>query len=136
VNAFEQLADRQIAAPVKRRLARTTAEEATRKDNEKLLRRWHRWRQESLDAALASPDGHRIRALIEFLKTNPGDTALIDFVRSGRWDKAAVDARFLALRLIDDALIAAREQAGLPPLDDALPGEPATAFITIRELLR
>ena len=142
MNAFLELAGRQICAPVKGR-QRAAEKRVMRKAEQKALDErdcmfgaWKRWRSEQLDAALAGAHREMLQALIAFLKTTKSDGALIEHVHAGNWQAADADTRFLALRLINAAITRLREQRGLVPFDDALPGEPPTAFQIIREMLR
>lgn len=142
MNAFLELADRQISAPVKARQraaekrAMHKAEQKALAERDCMFRAWKRWRREQLDAARAGPHGEALDALIAFLETMKSADALIDHVRAGDWKAADDDTRFLVLHLVNVAIVRLREECGLPPFDDALPGEPATAFQIIRELLR
>jgi hypothetical protein len=142
VNAFLELAERQISAPVKTR-QRAAEKRAVRKAEQKALAErdcmfaaWKRWRRERLDAALGGPHGEMLQALITFLKTMKSADALVDHVRTGNWKATDTDTRFLALHLVNSTIVRLHEERGLPPFDDALPGEPPTAFQIIREMLR
>jgi hypothetical protein len=140
VNAFLELAERQISAPVKAR-QRAVEKRAMRKaerlaERDCMFQAWKHWRREQLDAALAGPHGGTLQALIAFLTTMKSSSALIEHVRAGNWQTTDADTRFLALHLINAAIIQLREQQGLVPFDDPLPGAPPAAFLVIRELLR
>lgn len=99
------------------------------------FRLWKHWRRERLDALLAGPYAEPAQALLTFLRTMPGATALIDFIDAGPWDKADRNTRFEILALVDAAIIARRERMGLVPFDDALPGQPDNAFLILRARL-
>jgi hypothetical protein len=141
-NAFFDLGERQISAPVKARhraAERRTEKRALDKrqeDGARLFLRYRRWRQEQIDDALAGPHGRQISDLLAFLKelTLDRQSEAVEFAAA----LAATDAdtRFLALRLIGARLMELREAADLTPFDDALPGQPATAFEQVREVLR
>jgi hypothetical protein len=140
MNAFLELAERQISAPVKTR-QRAAEKRAMRKAEQKALAErdcmfaaWKRWRREQLDAALAGPHGEALGALIAFLKTAKHGGALVDHVLAGNWQIRDGDTRFLALHLINAAIVALREQHDLPPFDDPLPPR-TNAFLTIRSYL-
>jgi hypothetical protein len=143
MNAFLDLADRQNAAPIRAR-QRAVEKRAERKGNGRdyLISSWRQWRDEPCEirnrcALLASQQGDVARALITFLAsmTLHDGTALVELVKAGPWQQADRDTRFEILRLIDAAIIALREAHGLVPFDDALPGEPASVFLLIREAL-
>ena len=61
--------------------------------------------------------------------------ALITHVRMEGWLEADREARQDALSLINVRIMHLRERAGLPPIDDPLPGAPNNVFLTIRKLL-
>jgi hypothetical protein len=140
---FLNIADRQIAAPVKARQraverraeARIDKDEANR---ERLMRAWCQWQQRQLDDALVGPYGGQITALLAFLKELCLDreVEIVEFIRTDTWHSANADVRFLVMRLIGSRLAELREGAGLPPFDDPLPGEPRSVFLRIREMLR
>jgi hypothetical protein len=144
-NAFLELAEQQITAPVKARHRAAERRAETRIDKEavdrsRLLRAWLQLQQRQIDDALVGPHGAQIAALLAFLKElslDRGDE-LVKFVRAGGWQSADADTRYLVLRLASSAIVKLREKAGLPPFDDALPfgNEPPTVFQIIRGMLR
>jgi hypothetical protein len=142
VNAFLDLAERQIPATVKarRRAAETRRERAREKalaERDAQFRTWQREHRERLDAALAGSHGAKLATLLGFLESLTLETAdaLIECVRADDWAAADADTRFLVLRLINAAIVRLREQAGLEPFDDPLDDRP-DAFRVIRGLLR
>ncbi len=143
MNVFTDFAERQAPAPVKARQRavekrRAKAAERALRERDDLLRIWKRWRRERDDAWLAGPYGAAAQALLEFLRAMSLDdeAALVQFVRATGWQHADVDTKFEVLSLINTTLVALRERAGLPPIDDALPDEEPTAFLIIREMFR
>jgi hypothetical protein len=147
MNAFLDVAERQISAPVKarrraveKRTARKDAMEKALDERDTQLRAWCAWRRERVDALLSGPHGHAARALSEFLSgmTLASANELIAVVQAGPWREADADTRFEVLSLVDAAIIRLREKSKLPPFDDALPfsDEKLTAFQIIREMLR
>jgi hypothetical protein len=104
-------------------------------DDARLLRTWRRWRRERLEALLAGPYAEAVRALLDFLKTMTGPSALIDFVEQGPWRDADPDVRADVLALLDGMIIKRRERMGMMPFDDALPGQPLNVFLILREQL-
>jgi hypothetical protein len=140
-NAFLDLADRQIAAPVKARQRaadQRRAKALDKRDEERgrLAKAYERQRREQIEEALAGSHGEQLVALIAALEhiTRHDDGELVQL--AAPWRCADADARFFVLRLIDDRLVKLCEAAGLPPFDDPLPGEPASAFLQIREMLQ
>jgi hypothetical protein len=138
MNAFLDLAEQQIVAPVKarRRAAQKRAVCKGAVDQERQLGTiWRKWNDERRAALLAGEHGDAARALIEFLdgmKLHDGARLVLLI---GPWTKADVDIRHEVLTMIDSAIIALRERHGLLPFDDALPGEPTNVFLQIREAL-
>jgi hypothetical protein len=125
VNAFLDLAERQVTAPVKakRRAVEKRAEQHAAKTDEQktCLKQWHRWRREQLDEALNGPHGPAIAALLDQLK-NANSWAEIDpAVLLGAWHAADADTQFIVRRLISDRVIELRERAQLAPFDDPIP---------------
>jgi hypothetical protein len=138
MNVFLAIADQQIAAPRKAqmRAAEKRAADKEIRESEQQHRIWARWRRERVEALLAGLHGVEARTLIEFLKSMTLASApLIEQVARGPWRDADADTRFLVLGLIDAAIIKMREANDLSPFDDALPGEPPTAFQIIWEML-
>jgi hypothetical protein len=142
-NLFLDIADQQIAAPVKARQqaadrrvqARIDRDEADRK---RLMKAWCAVQQRQIDDALVGPHGSQIAALLAFLKelSLEREAELVAFVQANSWRCANPDIRFLVMRLVGSRLAELREDAGLTPFDDPLPGEPASVFLRIREMLR
>ena len=138
MNAFLDLADFQIAGPVKAR-QRAAEKRAARRaggaDQEKLSRQWRQWHEERRAALLAREHGHAAGVLAEFLDgmTLHDGAALIAF--AAPLQAADADTRHEVLALIDNAIVALRERHGLPAFDDPLPGEPANVLLKIREAL-
>ena len=61
--------------------------------------------------------------------------ALVDFIAAQDWGPVDTDTRTIAVFEINRAITARRERQTLPPINDALPGEPLTAFQIIREII-
>lgn len=99
------------------------------------FRLWKRWRRERLEALLNGPYGEAVRALLIFTKTMATPSALLDFIARGPWADANADVRFEILALVDAMVVRRRESLGLVPFDDALPGQPDSLFLLLRELL-
>jgi hypothetical protein len=117
------------------RIHQQKAKEKALKERRTELRLWKRWRRERLDALLAGPYAEPAQALLTFLKTMTGPSALIDFVASGPWANADADVRFLILALVDAVIVKRREHMGRAPFDDSLPGQPENAFLILRARL-
>jgi hypothetical protein len=142
-DAFLDFAEQQTPAAVKARQRAATkrrekAKEKALGERDDLFRLWERQRRERIEALLVGPHGARARALIAFVQTMSLDDGpqLIEFVRTGNWHHADPDTQFEILSLINTAITALRERAGLLPLDDALPDEEPTAFLVLREMFR
>ena len=136
-NAFLELAERQIVAPVK---ARGRALEKRNRKLEESQRLFRHWQNKRLEQLLAGHHSEAARDLVHFLENmQPADEpALIQKIGRGAWRQADGDARFAALHLIDIAIARVREQQGLPPFDDPLPwldDDPEPIFRIIKEML-
>jgi len=143
MNAFLDLAERQIPAPVKARRRAAEKRAATREEmalaeRDAQFQHWQREHRAELDAALAGPHGGAFTRLIAFLDamTLESPATLVDVVRTGDWHSADADTRFLVLHLVGAAIWRLRELNGLPPFDDPLFNQPPNAFLTLREELR
>ena len=152
-NPFENLAEKQIAAPVKRkqaamalRLSRSekdapqklTALEKSQRDRGIQTSLWRAAHRHELELAHAGPHGEELRFLESELRR----------LRLRRWRRiwwrssqasplrqAPPDIRYLALAAIGNAILRLRISNGYAPFDDSLPGEEPTAFEIIRSLL-
>ncbi|CAK0767854.1 hypothetical protein WCLP8_4170005 [uncultured Gammaproteobacteria bacterium] len=116
-----------------------TALVTRRQEREALSKAYHTARAQWLDRVLDCPEGPRVRAMMAWVRTLGPDDAdeLVEVVAGEDWLLAApAEVRFVALHLIAEEICRIRRQAGLPELDDPLPGEPDTAFLIIRNLLR
>jgi len=91
-------------------------------DRERLTRMSRRYHAEQLEQALAGIHSDVMTRLM----------AQLEDLRSAR---ALADTRAIALFEINRAITALRERQKLPPINDALPGEPLTAFQIIREII-
>lgn len=101
-------------------------------------KRWRHDRRQRIREAMEKAEHHGWRELTRALRRldleRPGD--LVDYIRGAAWIHAAdKDTRYLVLSVIDTAIVRLRERNGLEPFDDALPGEPDTAFQAIRKLI-
>src|SRR5262249_56003932 len=139
MNAFLDRAERQVLAPVKarRRATETRRARAQAKalaERDAQFRRWKHEHREELDAALAGPHGGALARLVAFLDTMTMESAsaLVERVRADDWPSADDDMRFLALRLVGEAIMRLRERSGLEPFDDPLFDRPPSAFLVLR----
>jgi hypothetical protein len=143
VNAFIDFGEKQMSPAVKARQRaaekrRATAAEKALAERDDLFHLWKLHRQERLDALLTGPHGAAAHELVVFLQTmtlDDGDR-LVELARTGGWARVDADTKFEVLSLINSAIVAVRERAKLPPIDDALPDEEPTPFIIIREMFR
>jgi hypothetical protein len=146
MNAFLDIADAQMASPVKakhraaeKRAILMTPEERDQRNAQILFRKWQKWHKEKVQALLDGPYGKDVQGIKLFLDTMTlsSSGALVRLVNASAWmRKAPADVRHEVLAMIDASIIRLREKNGMPPFDDALPHEPPTAFQEIREVLR
>lgn len=151
-NAFEQMAEAQIAAPVKRRMAQ--ADDRARKKAERLasmtesdkreeeaatlFRQYKAWKRERLQEHLQGELGPLIRPLISFLRrmTLEDGPALLEMLEKADWLRQADrQVRIVVLDAVASAISRIRVNAFMPPMDDALPGEPPTFYQAAKPLI-
>jgi hypothetical protein len=137
MNAFLELADRQIVGPRKARQRAAEKRAARRADEQKKLGAlWRQCCEERRAALLAGEHGDAARDLIEFLDGMSLHDGATLIAAAKRWGNANGDTRHQILALIDRAIIALRECHNLPPFDDPLrPDESDNVFLRIREVL-
>jgi hypothetical protein len=107
------------------------------RDNAHLLRAWKRFHADQLAEVLAGPHGAAVARVIEFLERMEPQSApaLISLLHEHDWDQIDHNVRYVLLHEINQAITRLREKSGLPPIDDALPGERDTGFLVVRALL-
>jgi hypothetical protein len=105
--------------------------------NERVLRAWHRWHREQLDEVLAGPHAVIAAHVMEFIKdiTPASATALLALMRGHAWADVDMKTKLVLLHEINCAISRVREDAGLPSIDDPLPGQPPNVFLTIKQML-
>jgi hypothetical protein len=118
-------------------MKRSTAKEQELRDNAHLLRAWRKWHAEQLSEAIAGPHGVIVVQVMEFLKTmTPASAnALLALMRSQKWADVDADTKFELLHFINVAITDMRERNGLTPIDDPLPHERPSVFLTIKRML-
>jgi len=143
MNAFLDHAERHTPAAVKARQRatekrRAKAAEKALAERDDLFRLWKKWRQERLDALLNGAHAAAAQELVAFLQTMTLEDGekLVELIRAGGWERADADTKFEVLSLLNLTITELRDRAGLPSIDDPLPGEESSAFLIIRELFR
>jgi hypothetical protein len=143
-NPFLALEETQTPAAVKARkrgaekAAATRAAKRTEDDaeNEHLAKLYREHRRAQKEALLSGSHGAEIRHLLNWSArmTLSDAPQLIDRVRQAMiWiEDLDVDARFVLLRLLNNAIVNLRVREGLAPLDDGLWDERAKAFFVIK----
>jgi hypothetical protein len=108
-------------------------------DQARLLRVWNAWHQEQRDEALAGEHGAevaQILSLLDPLELNSGSAAMLTAsIQRVDWITIDYDVRLTLLREINQKIMRLRERAGLPPLDDSLPGQPDNVFRRIMQMM-
>jgi len=107
-------------------------------DNGALLRQWKKWHRELLEQALAGPHGDVVKEIVDFMgnRLELGSApALLKLIRAYDWNAIDINVLLELLHWINLAVAKLRERNGLPPFDDALPGERLTLFQIAKELL-
>jgi len=106
-------------------------------DDARLLRAWRNWHAEELAEALAGPHRHVLEPLMQLLKNldlHPSN-ALVDFIRAQDWSAIDAQTKLVVLHEINTAITTLRTRNGMAPIDDALWGERANVFQTIRLII-
>ena len=116
-------------------MKKRNAREQMLADDARPLRTWREWHREQLEEALAGVRRDVLERLMEQLKDLRSARALVDFIAAQDWESVDADTRVIALFEINRAIAALRERQKLPPINDALPGEPLTAFQIIRGII-
>jgi hypothetical protein len=88
-----------------------------------------------LEEALAGVHHDVVGRLMAQLKDLCSARDLLAFIEAQDWSAIDAETRLVALHEINDAITKFRERNGLPPIDDALPGERLNAFLLIKQQL-
>jgi hypothetical protein len=104
-------------------------------DNARLLRRWKAFHREQLETALAGVHRDVFERLQAELKSLHSARELVAFIDAQDWSAMDANIQLIALHEINAAICRLRERRGLEPIDDALPGQPPTAFQIIRSII-
>jgi hypothetical protein len=112
-----------------------TAKEKELADNERLLSAWRKLHREQREEALAGLHADVMQRLIAQLKDLRSARELVAFMEAQDWSVIDADTRLVVLHEINQAITRLRERADLPPIDDALPGEPLRAFQLIKKVM-
>ena len=107
-------------------------------ERDQLFRLWKQWRRDVINEQLDGPYQQELTKLIDFLNALElkNERQLTKLIQASAWHKAPADVRYLVLRLVSTRIVTLREKAELEPFDDALPGQPLTAYQVIRDHLR
>ncbi len=131
-NPFEQIADRQIVSPRKARMRVAEKRLQKRRTEQDIFFRLWKERHDKMTQEL--PDD--VKKLLQFLLRLDQAGELVEHLEAWLKErKVTADEKHRVLQIVDRAIIYHREKEGLPPFDDALPGEDDTAFLIIRKML-
>ena len=116
-------------------MRRQFAKDKELEDNARLLRAWRKG-HEMLTEALSGLHADVMRRLMAELKDLRSARELVDFITAQDWPAVDAGTRMVALHEINRAITAMRERVSpKEPINDALPGQPLTAFQMIREII-
>jgi hypothetical protein len=106
-------------------------------ENARLLRAWKKFHRDELEAVLAGPYGTTLAELFRMFENmkHVRSSQLIGYMRAIEWSQVDYPTRLTVLHEVNAAITKLREQQGLPPMDDALPGEPLRAYQVIRNIM-
>jgi hypothetical protein len=118
-------------------MRRKTATEQKLADDARLLRAWQNFHREQLSKAIAGPHGAIVMQVMEFLRTmTPASAnALLALMRSQTWASVDADTKFVLLHEINRAITDMRTKNNMPAIDDPLPHERLSVFLTIKRML-
>ena len=133
-SAFETHADRQTSGPHKAHIRAAEKRVAAFAVQPPQFSFWRTERPEELLAGSCAEQAQDLVAFLGAMSIDNG-ASLVEHARAGTWPSADADTKFVLLGLIDGAFGALREKHCLAPFDDALPGEPPSAFLKICEVL-
>src|SRR5262245_33300360 len=121
----------EIEARARDRVADLRAQRTRRQ----LLRAWKKFHREELEEALAGVHRDVMGRLMAHLANLRSARELVTFIEAQEWGAVDAQTRLVALHEINSAICELRERSGLPPIDEALPGEPLRAFQLIRNIM-
>jgi hypothetical protein len=106
--------------------------------DDRRLRAWRRWHYARLAEALAGPHGNKVHELLGFLggMTVRSMPELLNLIRTQNWQTIDAETRLTVLHEVNEAITRVREEHGAAPFNDALPGQPDTGFLIVKQLLR
>ena len=115
---------------------RKTAQDQKLHEQNRLARMWRQWHRTLCAEALEGPHSALVREVFQILRTMTlRDTRILGLANSTDWRTVDRKTREILLHEIDRRIIALREQTGLPPFDDALPGQKLNGFLVIKSLM-
>ena len=114
---------------------RSTKEQRKLADDTRLRAAWRAFHREELAEVLVGLHRDVMARLMTHLKQLRSARELVEFIAAQDWSVVDADTRAIALFEISSAIVKLREQQGLPPFDDPLPGARPSAFQIIRGLV-
>jgi hypothetical protein len=113
---------------------RSDKEQKKLADDARLLRAWRNWHAEQLTEALAGLHRDVLGRVMAQLKDLRSARELVTAMAAEDWSVVDADTRLIVLHQVNTAITTLREKAGMPPIDDPLPGEPDNAYRIIKAL--
>jgi hypothetical protein len=106
-------------------------------DDARFLRAWKKFHREEREAVLAGPYGTTLTELFRMFANmkHVRPSQLVGYMHAIEWSKIDYPTRLTVLHEVNAAITKLREQQGLSPIDDALPGEPLRAYQVIRNIM-
>lgn len=112
---------------------------AVRDEKQQLSKQYRAARRAQINRVLDCPEGPRIRKMANWMRRLDiaQGGAVIEVVQRQRWLlDAPPEVRHTALSIFHTIITKKRENAGLHPFDDPLPGQPDNVFLQLKKLLR
>ena len=98
-------------------------------DNARLLRAWKKFHREEREAVLAGPYASTLAELFRMFANLPHvqPSQLVGYMRAINWSEVDYPTRLTVIHEANTAITKLREQRGLDPISDPLPGAPSAA---------
>jgi hypothetical protein len=114
----------------------TAARDKEQAEQNRLVRMWRAWHRSLAAETLTGPHADLVRRVFEILRTmHLRDTRIINLARNTDWSVVDLRTRETLLHEIARRIAQLREQAGMTPFDDALPGQQFNVFLVIKSLM-
>src|SRR5215831_20723463 len=104
-------------------------------DDARLLRWWKQFHRDEKAAVLAGPYARTLAELFRMFANlaHVQPSQLVGYTRAIDWSEIDYPTRLIIIHEANAAITKLREQRGLDPISDPLPGQPLNAFLLIKQ---